>query len=142
MAEATIKWLEKKRFVGIDSTNHAVVLSSTGKDGIGMKPSELLLVSLGSCTAYDVVAILQKKRQKFTGLEVKVTAEQLPDPPWTFTKFHVHYTIRGRGLSEKAVEDAIELSDKKYCSVSAVLKLGASVTHEYEIIEEGEGQKR
>lgn len=137
MAEVSIKWLEEKRFVGVDSTNHGIVISSSGRDGgIGVKPSELLLLALGSCTAYDVVAILQKKRQKLTGLEVRVRSEQQPEPPWTFTGFHVHYIVRGRGLSEKAVADAIRLSDTKYCSVSATLKLGVPVTHDYEIIEE------
>lgn len=137
MAHATIKWLEEKRFVGVDSTDHGVVISSPGEGGgIGVKPSDLLLMALGSCTGYDVVNILQKKRQKLTGLEVMVTAEQQAEPPWTFTSFHVHYIVMGRGLDEKAVQDAIELSDEKYCSVSATLKLGATVTHDYEIVED------
>lgn len=137
MASASIKWLEGKRFVGIDSTDHGIVISGTGEDGgIGVKPSELLLLSLGSCTAYDVVGILQKKRQNLTGLEVQVTAEQQQEQPWSFTRFHVRYIVRGRGLSRKAVEDAIELSDTKYCSVSATLRPGVPVTHDYEIIEE------
>lgn len=137
MAEATIKWLEGKQFVGIDSTQHSVVLAGTGADGgIGAKPSEMMLVALGSCTAYDVVGILQKKRQKLTGLEVRVSAEQEPDPPWTFTGFHVHFIAKGRGLSEKAVEDAIELSDEKYCSVSATLRKAAPITHSFEIVED------
>jgi putative redox protein len=137
MSEATIKWLDGKRFVGVDSTDHGIVIASAGKDGgIGTKPSDLLLLSLGSCTAYDVVNILQKKRQPLTGLEVRVTAEQQDDPPWTFRRFHVHYIVRGRGLSEKAVADAIRLSDEKYCSVSATLKGGATVTYDYEIVEE------
>jgi putative redox protein len=137
MAEATIKWLEEKRFVGVDSTGHGIVISSAGEDGgIGVKPSDLLLLALGSCTAYDVVAILQKKRQKLTGLTVRVTAEQQTEEPWTFKHFHVHYIVRGRNLSEKAVSDAITLSDEKYCSVSATLKLGVPVTHDYEIIED------
>jgi putative redox protein len=137
MAEATIKWLEEKRFVGVDSTGHGIVISSPGEDGgIGVKPSDLLLLALGSCTAYDVVAILQKKRQKLTGLTVRVTAEQQTEEPWTFKRFHVHYIVRGHGLSEKAVADAINLSDEKYCSVSATLKLGVPVTHDYEIVED------
>jgi putative redox protein len=137
MAEATIKWLEAKQFVGIDSTDHGIVIASPGEDGrIGTKPSDLLLMALGSCTAYDVVNILQKKRQKLAGLEVYVSAEQQSDPPWTFQSFHVHYIVRGRDLDEKAVEDAITLSDEKYCSVSATLKKGAEVTHDFEIVED------
>ena len=136
MAQVSVKWLEKKRFVGVDSTNHSVVISSAGEDGgIGVKPSELLLLALGSCTAYDVVNILQKKRQRLTDMEVIVTAEQCPEPPWTFIGFHVHYALEGHGLDEHAVRQAIELSDEKYCSVSATLKLSAPVTHDYSIVE-------
>lgn len=136
MPETMIKWLDGKRFVGVDSTDHGIVIASAGDDGrIGAKPSDLLLLSLGSCTAYDVVNILQKKRQPLTGLEVRVTAEQQDNPPWTFQRFHVHYIVRGRGLSEKAVADAIRLSDEKYCSVSATLKQSVPVTHDYEIVE-------
>ena len=69
MAEATIKWLEEKRFVGVDSTNHGIVIAAAGEDGlIGVKPSELLLLSLGSCSAYDVVGILKKKRELFINI--------------------------------------------------------------------------
>ncbi len=137
MAKAIVKWLEGKRFVGVDSTDHGIVIAGTGEDGrIGAKPSELLLLALGSCTAYDVVNILEKKRQRLTGLEVQVTAEQESEAPWAFTSFHVHYVVRGRGLSERAVEDAIRLSDEKYCSVSATLRKGVAVTHDFEVIEE------
>ena len=136
MAKPTrVKWVESRQFVGIDSTDHSVVMSSP-KDGIGMKPSDLLLVSLGGCTAYDVVNILEKKRQKLTGLEVAVSAEQDEDPPWTFRKIHLHYTLRGKELKEKAVQDAIELSEEKYCSVAATVRGVAEIDYEYTIIED------
>lgn len=96
-----------RHFVGIDSTKHSMVMSASDEEnGVGMKPSELLLVALGGCTAYDVVNILTKKRQRLTGLEVEASGEQLPDLPWTYTKIHLHYRLRGRGLSKKAVRDA------------------------------------
>jgi hypothetical protein len=83
MAEVQIKWVEKRQFVGIDSTRHSVVISGTGpEDGVGMKPAELLLIALGACSAFDVLDILEKKRQKVTGLEVRVHGEQDPEPPW------------------------------------------------------------
>lgn len=136
MAQVSVKWLEKLRFVGTDSTKHSVVMSSQDDDNaIGMKPSELMLVSLGGCTGYDVVNILTKKRQQLTGLEVSVSAEQLPDPPWTFVKINVSYRLRGRGLSEKAVQDAIQLSKDKYCSVGSTLSACAEITHDF-VIEE------
>jgi len=134
---ARVKWVEKRQFVGTDSSNHSVVMSSQDEDNAtGMKPSELLLVALAGCTSYDVVDILEKKRQKLTGLEVTVTGEQEPDPPWTYRKIHVHYVVRGKGLREKAVRDAIELSDEKYCSVSATVRGAAEVTSDYTIVEE------
>jgi putative redox protein len=134
---ARVKWVEKRQFVGTDSSSHSVVMSSQDEENAtGMKPSELLLVALAGCTSYDVVDILEKKRQKLTGLEVTVTGEQEPDPPWTYRKIHVHYVVRGKGLREKAVRDAIELSDEKYCSVSATVRGAAEVTSDYTIVEE------
>jgi len=134
--EVRVKWVEKRQFVGIDSTKHSVVMSSQDEEnGTGMSPSQLLLVSLGGCTAYDVVSILEKKRQTLTGLEVRVTGEQESDPPWTYRKIHITYLVRGHGLSEKAVRDAIELSEEKYCSVAATLRGVAEITFEYTIVE-------
>ncbi|HIE37579.1 MAG TPA: OsmC family peroxiredoxin [Anaerolineales bacterium] len=137
MATVRVKWLEKLQFVGIDATKHSVVMSGQGKkDGIGMSPSQLLLVALGGCTAYDVVNILTKKRQRLTGLEIEIAGEQEPDPPWTYRKIHLSYRLRGRGLSDKAVQDAIELSKNKYCSVGATLEAAAKITYDYVIEEE------
>lgn len=132
MANATVRWLTGKQFIGIDSTKHSVVLS-TPDEGIGMKPSEMLLVALASCTAVDVVEILAKKRQELTGLEIGVSAEQDSDPPWTFRKIHLTYKLTGKNLTEKAVEQAIELSEEKYCSVAATIRPTAEITYSYEI---------
>ena len=137
MATVRVKWLEELRFVGIDSTKHSVVMSAPDEEnGIGMKPSDLMLVSLGGCTAHDVVSILTKKRQRLTNLEVAVAAEQAPDPPWPVTHVHLTYRLRGRGLSQKAVQDAIELSKNKYCSVGATIEACAEITYEFMIDEE------
>jgi putative redox protein len=134
---ACVKWVERRQFVGTDSSRHSVVMSSQDEENrIGMSPSELLLVALGGCTAYDVVDILQKKRQRLTGLEVTVTGEQEPGPPWIYRKIHVQYIVRGKGLREKAVRDAIELSEQKYCSIAATVRGAAEITHEYTIVEE------
>jgi putative redox protein len=137
MAQVSVKWLEKLQFVGTDSTKHSVVMSAQDEDnGVGMKPSELMLVSLGGCTSYDIVNILTKKRKKLTGLEVSITAEQLPDPPWTFVKIHLTYRLRGRDLTDKAVKDAIQLSKEKYCSVGATLSACTEITYDYVIEDE------
>jgi putative redox protein len=136
MASAVnVKWVESRQFVGIDSTGHSVVISSPD-DGVGCKPSDLLLLALGSCTSYDVVSILEKRRQKLTGLEVTITSEQDEDAPWTFRKLHMQFTFRGRGLKEKAVQGAIELSESKYCSVAATLRGTAEISYEYTIEED------
>jgi putative redox protein len=133
MAQAKVIWQPGKRtFIGIDSTNHSVVLS-TPDDGVGMKPSELLLVAVGSCTAVDVVNILEKKRFQLNSLEITVNAEQDSDPPWTFRKIHIHFKLQGAELTEKAVEQAIQLSEEKYCSVSATVRPTAEITTSYEI---------
>ncbi len=133
MSNATVRWIGGKQFVGIDSTQHSVVLS-TPDEGVGMKPSELMLVALAACTAVDVVEILAKKRQPLTSLEISASAEQDSDPPWTFRKIRLHYKLSGVGLTEKAVAQAIELSEEKYCSVAATLRGVAEISYDYEVV--------
>lgn len=138
MASTTVRWIGEKKFIGTDSTRHSVVIS-TPEEGIGMKPSELLLIALSSCTAVDVVEILTKKRIELTRLEIQACGEQDSDPPWTFRKIHLKYILAGKGLTEKAITQAIELSENKYCSVSATLRGGAEITTEYQIVPKEEG---
>ena len=134
--KAVIQWVSKGQFVGTDSTKHSVVMSGQDEEnGVGMKPSDLLLVGLGGCTAYDVVEILRKKRQSLTGLEVTVEGQQNEDPPNPFHTIHIHYRVQGKGLSEKAVADAITLSEEKYCSAAATLRGTAEITFDYTIEE-------
>src|SRR5512135_1024095 len=128
----TLHWLSGKRFVGIDSTNHSVVLSSKD-EGVGVRPSDMLLIALASCTAVDVVEILAKKRMPLDSMEVITTGEQDADPPWTFRKIHLKYRLSGKGLTDKAVEQAIQLSEEKYCSVAATVRATAEITTEFEI---------
>ena len=133
MATTTLHWISGKRFVGIDSTNHSVVLSSKD-EGVGVKPSDMLLIALAACTAADVVEILAKKRMLLSSMEITTTGEQDADPPWTFRKIHLKYRLSGIGLTDKAVEQAIQLSDEKYCSVAATVRGVAEITSEFEII--------
>lgn len=135
--KAHIQWVNKGQFIATDSTKHSVVVSMQNEENaVGMKPSDMLLVALGGCTSIDMVNILRKKRQRLTGLEIEVTGEQDPDPPWAFRDIQVMYTVRGRGLSEKAVSDAIRLAEEKYCSVKASLDKAVEVHTDYRIIEE------
>jgi putative redox protein len=135
MGTATVKWIEGKQFIGIDSTNHSVVLSTPG-EGIGIKPSDLLLIAVAACSAVDVVEILEKKRMPLNHLEISSSGEQDQDPPWTFRKIHVHYRIGGRNLTEKAVAQAIQLSEEKYCSVFATIRATAQITSDFELLVE------
>jgi len=133
MAQATVRRITGKQFIGIDSTHHSVVLS-TPDEGVGVKPSEMLLVALASCTAVDVVEILEKKKVDLQLLEIKATAEQDQDPPWTFRRIHLFYRLSGKRLSPKAAAQAIELSESKYCSVASTLRGVAEITTSFEII--------
>ncbi|MCX6057871.1 MAG: OsmC family protein [Chloroflexi bacterium] len=135
MGTATVKWIEGKQFIGVDSTNHSVVLS-TPSEGIGIKPSDLLLIAVASCSAVDVVEILEKKRMTLTYLEISSSGEQDQDPPWTFRKIRMHYKIGGKNLTEKAVAQAIQLSEEKYCSVAATIRGTAEIITDFEILED------
>jgi len=121
--------------VGTDSTKHSLVMSSQDEgNATGLKPSELLLLAVAGCTAVDVVTIMRKKRQAMTGLEINVRGEQDENPPWTFRHIHLEYVVRGKGLSEKGLARAIQLSEEKYCSVKS--SLTCEVTSSYRIVEE------
>lgn len=134
MAQVTVKWLQNKQFVGIDSSRHSVVLSTQDEgNGVGVKPSEMLLVALGACTAVDVVDILCKKRTPVSGLEIEVTGEQDADPPWAYRKIRLIYRLRGEGLTPAGVEQAIRLSEEKFCSVAATIRGVADIQWEYVI---------
>jgi putative redox protein len=118
MPGVNVKWTGGSQFLAADEVGHVVV---TDRDGQGFKPPDLLLASLVTCAGIDVVVILEKKRQKFTAIEAKVTKQNAPDPPWTIEKIEVEWIIRGQGLKEKAVRDSIHLAEEKYCSVWASL---------------------
>ena len=103
---------------------------------MGMRPMELMALSVGSCSSYDVVTILRKAKQAVTACEAEVTAERVDGTPATFESIHLHFKITGFDLSEKHVQRAIELSADKYCSASIMMKnAGVKVTHDFEIHE-------
>jgi putative redox protein len=133
MATATVRWITGKQFIGVDSTHHSVVLS-TPDEGIGVKPSELLLIAVASCSAVDVVEILTKKRMPLSYFEINVNSEQDQNPPWTFRKIYLHYRLGGKNLTEKAVAQAIALSGEKYCSVAATVRATAQIITDFEIL--------
>ena len=132
---ASVTWVEDRRFVGSASSGHAIVLDGSAEKQ-GSSPMELLLIGMAGCTAYDVISILEKKRQRVTGLRVSARAERAEDPPRVYTKIEVEYLLRGRGIKPKAVEDAIRLSKETYCSASIMLAKTAQITTSYRIEEE------
>ncbi len=129
MNSAKATWIERHRFTGIADSGHAIAVD--GDKTKGNTPMELVLIGLCGCTGYDVVSILQKKREPFTSLEVRAEAERAPDPPSVYTMIRVIYRVGGK-VSRKAVEDAVRLSEEKYCSVSAMLNKTATITTEIE----------
>jgi len=118
MTEAKATWVEKQRFDGVASSGHTIVVD--GDKEAGNSPMELVLIGLCGCTGYDVASILRKKREPFTSLEVRAEAERAADPPSVYTEIRLVYKVGGK-VSHKAVEDAVKLSEEKYCSVSAML---------------------
>ena len=133
MQAASIKWIGEERFVATGPSGHAITIDSDRASNTAPGPMELLLLALGACTATDVVSILKKKRQKLESLEVICSGERAPEPPKVWTKLEVLYRLRG-ALDENAVKRAIELSEQKYCSVSAMLQKTATLTWSHEIL--------
>lgn len=122
--------------VALSPSGHAQVLETNSERGRAATPMELLLIALGSCTAVNVISILRKKRAHVTNYCVEVRGQRRADYPRKFTHMEVHHIVRGRGISEKAVAQAIELSETKYCSVAATLKPGVEIHSTFEIVEE------
>lgn len=129
MVEATLNWIDGQRFVVSASSRHALVVDSDRDNNMAPGPMELVLMGLCACTATDVVSILRKKREPFTALSVHAEAERAKEPPTVYTQIKLIYTVSGQ-VSRKAVEDAVSLSEQKYCSVSAMLKTTAKITTE------------
>ncbi len=132
MTNAKTTWIEKQRFNGISDSGHSIIVD--GEKTGGNSPMELVLIGLCGCTGYDVVSILQKKREPFTSLEVRAEAERAKEPPSVYTQIKLIYRIGGT-VSRKAVEDAVRLSKEKYCSVSAMLQKTAKITFEIEYVD-------
>jgi len=130
MTEASVHWSDNQRYVGAATSRHSIVMD-TASEKTASTPMELVLIALCGCTASDVVGILRKKREKFTGLEVRAKAERADGYPAVYTSIHLTYLVRGE-VSQKAMEDAVRLSKEKYCSVSAMIEKTAKITYTIE----------
>jgi putative redox protein len=134
--KATIHFAGNEFFVGITPSGHAQVIETNSTRNGAATPMELLLLALGSCTGVDVISILKKKRQQITDYRIEVSGERRAEFPRSYTRLEVKHIVRGRGVSEQAVAQAIELSDTKYCSVAATLRGNAEIVTSYEIVED------
>ena len=139
--KARVQWLDGRAFVGESGSGHAVVMDGApdaGGRNIGVRPMEMLLLGLGGCTAFDVVMILERMREKVTAFDVALEAERAPEDPKVFTHVKIIYKLTGRGLKPANVERAINLSAEKYCSASIMFGKTATIEHSFEISEDGE----
>ena len=142
MSKIALRWTGKdsKMFIGRDSYGQVLIAGSWPNDNDpdwqewkGMKPSDLLLLSLASCSAHDVVMILGRQRQKLTDLCINVEGIQQAKPPYAFTDIHLTYILEGENLDPRKVNRAICLSQDNYCSVAATIRGVAKLTHSFEI---------
>ena len=136
--KARVKFIEGVSFVGQSESGHSVVMDGAPESGgknLGVRPMEMLLLGLGGCSAFDVVHILRKGRQNVTDCVADIDASRAESDPKVFTKIHVHFTVSGKSLDPKRVEQAVHLSAEKYCSASIMLGKSAEITHDFEIIE-------
>ena len=133
MQTCKIQWIGEQKFVAVSPSGHALTIDSDRTSNAAPGPMELLLMALGACTATDIVIILEKKRQKLESLEVVCSGERAPCPPAVWTKLDILFRLRGR-LEPSSVQQAIALSEEKYCSVSATLKKTAELNWRYEIL--------
>ena len=132
--KAKITWLNGRTFVGESGSGHAVVMDGAPENGgrnLGVRPMEMMLLGLGGCTAFDVVMILEKSREKVTGCEVSLEAERADEDPKVFTRVKMIYRLKGENLKPAAVERAIKLSSEKYCSASKMFEKTATIEHEW-----------
>lgn len=131
----SVIWKKEREFEGQSKSGHAILFDAGATHANGPTPMEAVLMALCACTSVDVVSILEKKRESFSGLTVSAHAEQSPQPPRTFTKIQLVYRITG-AVSKKAVEDAVSLSKNKYCSVSKMLEKAAKIEFTIEYVDE------
>lgn len=144
MTKAQVTWAGPGMLlVGETDSSPAIIIDSSGEFGThsGPSPMEFVILGLAGCTAMDVVSIMDKKRQPMTNLQVKVEADRAETHPKVYTKIHLEYIAYGTGISEKALSRAIELSEKRYCSVQAMLQKSAEITNNYRIVEQANPYK-
>ncbi|MCJ7554944.1 MAG: OsmC family protein [Ignavibacteriaceae bacterium] len=136
--KAFIKQVQGITFVGKTDSNNWIPMDGPenfGGSNAGIRPKELLMLSLGGCSGSDVASILLKKKIKLDNFEINITADSAEEHPQVFTKMHIEFVFYGKNIQVKDVERAIELSMTKYCSVTAMLQKAMPIEHSYRIVE-------
>jgi putative redox protein len=137
--KARIDWIRDLTFVGESNSGHGIVISASKQAGaptIAPSPMEYVLLGTGGCTATDVIAILEKGRHDVRGCEVTLEADRAETDPKVFTKIRFHFKVTGKGLTRDVVDRAIKLSAEKYCSASIMIGKTATLSHDFEIVNE------
>lgn len=137
MGTVAVTWVASQSMTGADSYGHPLVIGSWPErdpEWSGLKPADLLLLSAAACSAYEVMMILSRQREMIDALEIACAGEQEPDPPYAFTRIHLHYIVKGPSLNPKKVERAIRLSQDKYCSVVNTLKPTVNISSDFEMV--------
>jgi putative redox protein len=136
--KARVKWVEGAAFLGESGSGHAVLMDGApdaGGRNLGPRPMEMLLLGLGGCSAFDVVLILKRGRERITDCVVEIEADRASTDPKVFTEIRLRYVVTGRALDRAKVERAVQLSAEKYCSASAILGKTARLSHTIEVVE-------
>jgi len=134
--QVRIKWLEQRAFQAETGSGHSLTMDGPPEHGgrnLAARPMEMILVGLGGCSAFDVVEILEKSRQKVKDCQIEIDAERADEIPAVFTKIHMHFIIAGDALNENHVKRAVELSADKYCSVVKMLRPNVEISYDYEM---------
>lgn len=137
--DCVVKWVSGMAFLAETGSNHVVAMDGAPEGGgrnLAPRPMEMILLGTGGCTAYDVMVILKKSGQNVTGCEVRLSSERAETDPKVFTRIHMHFVVRGRGLKANLVAQAIRLSREKYCSASIMIGKTAEITEDFEIAED------
>ena len=136
--KARIKWLDEVSFEAESGSGHRLVLDGAHAHGgrnAGLRPMEAVLIGMGACSAFDVVAILRKARQTVSDCVVELEADRAESAPKVFTQVRMRFVVSGKRLKPAAVKRAVALSAEKYCSATAMLRPTVDIRHEVEIVE-------
>lgn len=134
--KARVKWVQDVMFVGESGSGHSVVIDGApdaGGRNMGFRPMELMLLGLGSCSAFDVMMILKRGREQVTDCIVELDGQRAETDPKVYTSVELVYKVAGKNLDKNKVERAVNLSAEKYCSASKMFSMSATLTHRIEI---------